>query len=183
MAGLTALLCIFVVGALLTGRGSADANCMSSSCQESVCCWWYYICMYWIAVDITLNTYVPCILLNSAASLVLPLQGCSSATGSVLYYKVMTSKWLSEHASLSHLVAATSTSLHYKVTQNHARLIKVPLFHKGELPTDDNSVTITVHLEDPPTSDLDFLAGICDGTVCNASFISDKGNYPTQHPT
>ena len=111
------------------------------------------------------------ILLNSAASLVLPQQGCSSATGSVLYYKVMTSKWLSEHASLSHVVAATPTSLHFKLTQSHARLIKVPLFQKGELPTDDILVTITVHLEDPPTSDSDFLAGICDGTVCNALFI------------
>ena len=90
----------------------------------------------------------------------------------------MTSKWLSEHASLTHLVAATPTSLHFKLTQSHARLIKVPLFQKGELPTDDILVTITVHLEDPPTSDSDFLAGICDGTVCNALFISDKGNYP-----
>ena len=83
-----------------------------------------------------------------------------------------------EHASLSHLVAATPTSLHFKLTQSHARLIKVPLFQKGELPTDAILVTITVHLEDPPTSDSDFLAGICDGTVCNALFISDKGNYP-----
>ena len=67
---------------------------------------------------------------------------------------------------------------HFKLTQNHARLIKVPLFQRGELPTDDILVTITVHLEDPPTSDSDFLAGISDGTVCNTLFISDKGNYP-----
>ena len=54
----------------------------------------------------------------------------------------------------------------------------MPLFQRGELPTDDIIVTITVHLEDPPTSDSDFLSAICDITVCNGVFISDSENYP-----
>ena len=41
-----------------------------------------------------------------------------------------------------------------------------------------NFIAITVHLEDPPTSDSDFLLAICDGTVCNGVFISDTENYP-----
>ena len=90
----------------------------------------------------------------------------------------MTPQWLEDHAILSHLNAVTPESLHFKANQIGARLIKVPLFQRGELPTDDIIVTITVHLEDPPTSDSDFLAGICDGTVCNGVYISDRGNYP-----
>ena len=59
--------------------------------------------------------------------------------------------------------------------------MKVPLFHRGELPTDDIIVKITVHLEDPPpSSDSDFLTAICDGTVCNSLWISDSGNYPNE---
>ena len=58
-------------------------------------------------------------------------------------------------------------------------MIKVPLFQRGELSTDDIIVTIIVHLKDPPTADSDFFTAICDGTVCNGVFISDSGNYPT----
>ena len=90
----------------------------------------------------------------------------------------MTPQWLEDHASLSHLTAATPALLHFKVNRNRQRLIKVPLFQRGELPTDDIIVTITVHLQDPPTSDSDFLPAICDGTVCNGIWISDSGNYP-----
>ena len=90
----------------------------------------------------------------------------------------MTPQCLEDHAGLSQLIAATPENLHFKVNQAGARLIKVPLFQKGELPTDDIIVTITVHLEDPPTSDSDFLPAICDGIVCNGVFISDTGNYP-----
>ena len=72
----------------------------------------------------------------------------------------MTPQWLQDHASLNQLIAATPESLHFKIHQVLARLMKVPLFHRGELPTDDIIVTITVHLEDPPTSDSDFLIAI-----------------------
>ena len=90
----------------------------------------------------------------------------------------MTSQWLQDHASLNNLLTATPEALTFKVVQQYARIIKVPLFQKGELPTDDIVVTITVHLDDPLTADSDFLPGICDGTLCNAIFISDSGNYP-----
>ena len=90
----------------------------------------------------------------------------------------MTPQWLEDHASLSQLNAATSESLHFKNNRLRPRLIKVPLFQRGELATDDIIVTITIHLENPPTSDSDFLTAICDGAVCNALWISDSGNYP-----
>ena len=90
----------------------------------------------------------------------------------------MTPQWLEDHGSLGHLIATTPENLHFKVNQAHVRLLKVPLFQRGELPTDDVIVTITVHLEDPPTSDSDFLTAICDGTVCNGVYILDSGNYP-----
>ena len=96
----------------------------------------------------------------------------------MLYYKVMSPQWLQDHASLNHLIAATPEMLHFKMNQAFLRLIKVPLFQRGELPSDDVIVTITVHLNDPPTADSDFLTGICDGTVCNAISILDSGNYP-----
>ena len=82
------------------------------------------------------------------------------------------------HASLNHLNASTPVSLHFTLNQAHARLIKVPLFQSGELPTDDIIVTITVHLEDPPTAESDFLTALCDGIVCNGVWISDSRNYP-----
>ena len=89
----------------------------------------------------------------------------------------MTPQWLQDHASLNQLKAATPEMLHFKINRPLSRLIKVPLFHKGKLPTDDIIVTITVHLEHPPTSDSDFLTAICDGAVCNGLVISDSGNY------
>ena len=117
-------------------------------------------------------------LLNVTASLVPPQVGSCPAPNPVLYYKVMTPQWLEDYASLSQLIAATPENLHFKINTARSRLLKVPLFQKGELPTDDIIVTITVHLEDPPTSDSDFLPSICDGTVCNGLYISDSGNYP-----
>ena len=101
-----------------------------------------------------------------------------SAPNPVLYYKVMTPQWLEDHASLNHLIAVTPERLHFRINQVNSRMIKVPLFPREELSTDDIIVTITVHLEDPPTTDSDFLAAICDGTVCNSVYISDSGNYP-----
>ena len=122
----------------------------------------------------------PLIYIRTIASLI-PLQtSCCPAPNPVLYYKVMTPQWLEDHASLNQLIASTPENLHFRVNKIHSRLIKVPLFQRGELPTDDIIVTITVHLEDPPTSDSDFLPAICDGTVCNGFWISDFGNYPNQ---
>ena len=102
---------------------------------------------------------------------------CAS-TNPLLYYKMMTPQWLQRFASLSQVSAATPESLHFKMNQLDARIIKVNLFSSGELPCDDIAVTITLHLEDPPTSDSDFLIGICDDTVCNGLWITDSGNYP-----
>ena len=90
----------------------------------------------------------------------------------------MTPWWLADHANLNQLTAITAEWLYFQIIQRNAQLIKVPLFPRGELPTDDIIVTITLHLEDPPTSDSDFLLGICDGTTCNALWISDSSNYP-----
>ena len=117
-------------------------------------------------------------MLKAVASPHPPQVGCCPATNPVLYYKVMTPQWLQDHATLNQLIAASPTSLHFRIKQTHARMIKVPLFQRGELPTDDIIVTITVHLEDPPTADSDFVTAICDGTICNGLYISDSGNYP-----
>ena len=92
----------------------------------------------------------------------------------------MTPQWLQNHASLNQLIAATPERLHFKINQVHSRMIKVPLFKRGELPTDDITVTIIVHLEDPPTADSDFFASICDGAICNGVYILDSGNYPNR---
>ena len=83
-------------------------------------------------------------LLHATASLIPPQVGSCSAPNPVLYYKVMTPQWLEDHASLSQLIATTPENLHFKVNQAHRRLIKVPLFQSGELPTDDITVTITI---------------------------------------
>ena len=91
---------------------------------------------------------------------------------------MMTPQWLQRLASLSQVNAATSESMHFKMNQRDAWIIRVNLFPRGELPSDDIAVTITLHLGDPPTSDSDFLIGICDDTVCNGFWITDSGNYP-----
>ena len=53
----------------------------------------------------------------------------------------------------------------------------MPLFQREELLSNDIIVTITIHLEDPPTIDSDFFTAVCDDTVCNGMSISDSGNY------
>ena len=64
------------------------------------------------------------------------------------------------------------------MTQNHVRLIKVPLFQRAELPTDD-VVTITVHLEDPPTSDSDLIPCCHMQWNCLQYFVHIRQrNYP-----
>ena len=89
----------------------------------------------------------------------------------------MTSKWIQDHAAISGLVSANNAVMHFKVGVNHARLLRIPIFQRGQVPEEDIVVYIKVHLRDPPTSDSDLLIGICDGTVCNAIFVSDRGNY------
>ena len=90
----------------------------------------------------------------------------------------MTPQWLQKHATLSHFNASSPVSLHFTVNQEHARLIRVPLFLSGTLPTDDIVITVTVHLEDPPTPDSDLFTTICDDAICNGIWISDSRNYP-----
>ena len=90
----------------------------------------------------------------------------------------MTPQWLEDHASLSQLIASTPENLHFRMSQTRHRLIKVPLFQRGELPTDDIIVTVTVHLQDPPTSDSDFLSAICDDAICYGVITLDSTNYP-----
>ena len=90
----------------------------------------------------------------------------------------MTSKWIQDHAAISGLVSATNAVMHLKLGAGHARLLRIPIFQRGQVPDVNIVVYIKVHLRDPPTSDSDSLIGICDGTVCNAIFVLDRGNYP-----
>ena len=90
----------------------------------------------------------------------------------------MTSKWIQDHATISGLVSATNAVMHFKVGVTNGRLLRIPIFQRGQVPEEDIAVYIKVYLRDPPTSDSDPLIGICDRTVCNAIFVSDRGNYP-----
>ena len=90
----------------------------------------------------------------------------------------MTSQWIQDHAAISGLVFANSTVMHFKVGTTYGRLLRIPIFQRGQVPEEDIVVYIKVHLRDPPTSDSDLLIGICDGTVCNVIAVSDRGNYP-----
>ena len=90
----------------------------------------------------------------------------------------MTSKWIQDHAAISGLVSANSTVMHFKVGATLGRLLRIPIFQRGQVPEEDIVVYIKVYLRDPPTSDSDPLIGICDGTVCNAIIVLDSSNYP-----
>ena len=90
----------------------------------------------------------------------------------------MTSKWIQDHAAISGLVSATNAVMRFKLGATNGRLLRIPIFQRGQVPEEDIVVYIKVYLRDPPTSDSDPLIGICDGTVCNAIFVSDRGNYP-----
>ena len=90
----------------------------------------------------------------------------------------MTSKWIQNHAAISGLVSASSAVMHFKVGVDRSRLLRIPMFQKGQVPEKDIVVYIKVYLRDPPTSDSDPFIGICDGTVCNAIYVTDKSNYP-----
>ena len=90
----------------------------------------------------------------------------------------MTSKWIQDHAAISGLVSANSTVMHFKVGVTYARLLRIPIFQRGQVPEEDIVVYIKVYLRDPPTGEADIFISICDGTVCNAITVLDRGNYP-----
>ena len=90
----------------------------------------------------------------------------------------MTSQWIQDYAAISGLVSANSTVMHFELGAFAGRLLRIPIFQRGQVPEEDIVVYIKVYLRDPPTSDSDPLIGICDGTVCNAIYVSDRGNYP-----
>ena len=90
----------------------------------------------------------------------------------------MTSKWIQDHAAISGLVSATNAVMRFKVGATYARLLRIPIFQRGQVPEEDIVVYIEAYLRDPPTNDSDPLIGICDGTICNAIYWSDRDNYP-----
>ena len=83
----------------------------------------------------------------------------------------MTPKWIQDHAAITGLVSANSAVMHFKVGTVNARLLRIPIFQKGQVPEEDIAVYIKVHLRNPPTSDPDPVIGICDGTVCNVVLL------------
>ena len=86
----------------------------------------------------------------------------------------MTSQWLQDHVSTTSPQPLLSPCT---VNQNYAQIIEVPLFQREELLSNDITVTITIHLEDPPAIDSDFFTAVCDDTVCTGMSISDSWNY------
>ena len=70
-------------------------------------------------------------MLKAVASPHPPQVGCCPATNPVLYYKVMTPQWLQDHATLNHLIAASPTSLHFRPSQQYARLISCHCSREG----------------------------------------------------
>ena len=89
----------------------------------------------------------------------------------------MTSKWIQDHAAINGLVSATNAVMHFKPPVDHARLLRISIFQRGQVPEEDIAVYIKVYLRDPPTGDSDPIISICDGTVCNAIAVLDRGNY------
>ena len=103
---------------------------------------------------------------------------CATNEGPLLYHKLMTPKWIQDHAAINHLASASSTLLHFKLGVTRGRILRVPIFQEGCVPKEDIVVYVKIYLRDPPTSDSDPLVSICDGTFCNGIFVSDRGNYP-----
>ena len=92
----------------------------------------------------------------------------------------MTSKWIQDHATIRGLVSANGTVMRFKPPVHHARLLRIPIFQKGQVPEEDIVVYIKVYLRDPPTSDNDPMFGISDGRISNLIVVSDEGNYPNK---
>ena len=103
---------------------------------------------------------------------------CAAKEGPLLYHKLLTPKYIQDHAAINHLVSTSNAALHFKVGVTNGRLLRIPIFQKGEVPTDNIAVYVKIYLRNPPTSDSDPVVSICDGTVCNGIYVSDSGNYP-----
>ena len=84
--------------------------------------------------------------------------------------------WLLDHASVTGLINTSSTLLHFRNPQASKRLIRIPLFQKDELCTDDIAVKIKLYFQDPPTRDSDPIIMLCDKTTCNGNLIADINN-------
>ena len=91
----------------------------------------------------------------------------------------MNPDWLLDHASITGLISTSSTLLHFRNPQINKRLIRIPLFQKDELCTDDIAVKIKLYFQDPPTSDSDPIIMLCDKTTCNGLLIADINNVGT----
>ena len=103
---------------------------------------------------------------------------CTPSEKPLLYHKLMTSKWIQDHAAISGLASATNEVMHFKVGTTNTRLLRIPIFQRGQVLKEDIVVYIKVYFRDPPTPDSDPLIGICDGTVCNAIITLERHNYP-----
>ena len=103
---------------------------------------------------------------------------CAAKVGPLLYHKLLTPKYIQDHAAINHLVSASNAALHFKVGVANGRLLRIPIFQKGEVPTDNIAVYVKIYLRNPPTPDSDPLFAICDGTICNGIAVMDGGNYP-----
>ena len=90
----------------------------------------------------------------------------------------MTSKWIQDHAAISGLVSATNAVMRFKPPVEHARLLRIPIFQRGQVPEEDIVVYIKLYLRDPLTSDADPVFGISDGKTFHSIAVSDRGNYP-----
>ena len=88
----------------------------------------------------------------------------------------MNPDWLLDHASITGLISTSSALLHFRNPQTNKRLIRIPLFQKDELCTDDIAVKIKLYFQDPPTDDSDPIIMLCDKTTCNGNLIADINN-------
>ena len=88
----------------------------------------------------------------------------------------MNPDWLLDHASVTGLINTSSTLLHFRNPQDNKRLIRIPLFRKDELCTDDIAVKIKLYFQHPPTRDSDPIIMLCDKTTCNGNLIADVSN-------
>ena len=104
---------------------------------------------------------------------------CTPSEGPLLYHKLMTPKWIQDHAAISGLLSATNAVMRFKPPVNHARLLRIPIFQRGQVPEEDIVVYIKLYLHSPkPSTDSDPVFGISDGRILNSIVVSDSGNYP-----
>ena len=84
--------------------------------------------------------------------------------------------WLLDHGSVIGLVSSSNDLLHFRNPVLYTRLIRVPLFQKDELCTEDITVKIKLFFQDPPTTDSDPAIMLCDKDSCNGNWIADRYN-------